>query len=512
MSSSGLTLFSKESRLVSNVFNSFGICAGMTNILVVVAMVLGGGQVQAADLSWGGSYRVEALKIKNSELSSADSNKAYILHHLVLAPKLVAADGLTIHSRLDLLNDPNFGIDANGRIYSVAGDLLGGGPGAGLGNTTSTSDSNVLGRSQRAANLAITSLYASWIQEFGQLVVGRTPIHFGLGTAFNAGNGIFDHYLDTKDLVGYKIVLGNFFLFPMAGKVSEGILGEEDDVNDYLVHLQYDNPETDLSLGVIYQVRTSTFAGNDVPVGADFGGAGATRVDGGKSTTLGLFSSQKVGLFTIGVEADFLTGETGIRTADGANVSLNAYGVAGEVAWSSEESKLSAGVKLGLASGDDPNTSRSYEGFAFSRNYDVGMLMFNHPLGQRDFLRTNVVRNASGTGAGAPNQQIDSEALSNALYIAPGAQYQWKDHLSVGGTLIYGMLNTDPITTGAGEAGTAKDLGFEIDLNVTYKPFQRLTWVTEFAALLPGQAWKAGSLNLDNKFAYGFTTKAAISF
>lgn len=467
----------------------------------------------SADLTWGGTYRVEAVRVTNPELASANTTKAYLLHHLVLTPKLVAADGLTLYSRLDVFNDPNFGINpTTGQVNSVAGDVIGAGPnrGAVSGNTpsgTTGNDSNTLSRTQTAGNVAITALYASWAQEFGQLVVGRTPVHFGLGTAFNAGNGAFDHYIDTKDLIGYKVVLGNLFLFPMIGKVNEGVLGEEDDVNDYLVHVQYENPETELALGLLYQIRVATFAGNDTPVGGDIGGAGSTRADGSKQTLMGVYASQKTGDFRIGVEADILSGDTGIRTAGGQGVGLNSFSVAGEIDWAPQESTTTAGIKLGLISGDDPGTADTYEGFVFNRNYDVGMLMFNHPLGQRDFLRTGLVR-GSASNPSSVNNDIDSEGMSNAIYFAPHLQLQWKPNLSYGATLLYAMLNKEPLAGG----DTAKDLGFELDLNVTYKPYDRLSWITEVGMLLPGAAWKGGSQNLENKFAYGVTTKAAISF
>lgn len=469
-------------------------------------------KANAADLTWGGLYRVEGNFIENPELSGAKSNKAYLLHHLVLSPKIVAADGLTIFSRFDVLNDAGFGVGPTGRIYSVAGDVIGNGPGSGPGIATTGTESNAFATTQQASTVAVTSLYASWVHEFGQLVVGRTPFHFGLGAAYNAGNGLFDHYIDTKDVVGYRVILGNLSFFPMIGKVSEGNLGEEDDVNDYIIQLMYENPETELALGILYQRRIGTHAGNDAPINGDpttggpIGGPGATYADGFNQSLIGLFSTQKLGDFRIGVEADLISGDTGVSTA-GVGTSLNGFGVAAELGWEPQDSKWSAQFKAGMASGDDPGTADTYEGFVFNRNYDVALLMFNHPLGQADFLRSGLVRN---TGASAPpvRNQIDTEAISNAIYLAPSVQYQWKENMSYGGSFIYGILNKDPI---AG-SGTASDLGYEIDLNFTYKPYERLTWITQMGFLLPGDAWKGGSNNFDTDMAYGITTKAAISF
>ena len=500
---------------------------------LIIAGLLGSSHAFAADVTWGGNYRVELIKIKNPELTGDNSSKSYILNHLTLTPKVVAADGLTIYSRLDILNNNNFGVNsATGSVRSVAGDVLGQGnnpsggtvASGGTGtNAVDARDSNALSRNQGAGNIAVTSLYLSWVQEFGQLIVGRMPMQFGLGVAFNAGNGMFDHYMDTKDLIAYKVVFGNLSVMPMVGKVYEGNVGDEDDINDYVLQVQYDNPETELSLGAIYQTRIGTFGGNDTPnsVGGTVaagtsgtnGGVPATTpgvvADGFKNTLIGLFSKQKVGNFRIGFEADMLSGDTGMKTAGGNGVSLNSYGIAGELGYANPDSKLSGLLKVGFASGDDPGTSDTNEGFQFSRNYDVGLLMFNHPLGSADMLRTSSRTGDLHANGNQVRNQIDTEAISNAIYIAPSFLVKSRDNLSWGGTLVYGMLNKDPIGNGA---GTASSLGTELDLNVTYKPLERLTWITEVGALLPGQGWKGGTSNFDNQLAYGIVTKAAISF
>ncbi|HVK62283.1 MAG TPA: hypothetical protein VM432_12060 [Bdellovibrionales bacterium] len=485
------------------------------HIAAALLAVLSFSNAKAADLTWGGLYRVEANQITNPELSSQKTNKAYILHHLILSPKVVAADGLTVFSRLDVFNGN--GIDNNGVVSNVAGDVIGNGPNSARTGVDSTSgndasDSNTLARTQRAGGIAVTELYLSWVQEYGQLVVGRAPVQFGLGTAWNAGNGKFDHFIDTKDMVAYKFVLGNFFLMPILGKVNEGNIGQEDDVNDYALQLNYENPDTELAFGLLYQMRVTTFAGNDLPVDNDLGGGNTTgptqREDGYKSTLMGLYTLQKLGDFRIGVEANILSGDSGYENAAGDGISMEGLGIAAEVAFAPKDAKLTGDLKFGFASGDDPGTPEKYEGFQFSRNYDVALLMFNHPLGQRDFLRSGML-NGGSTNVG---NRIDDEAISNAMYIAPSLQYQWKENFSYGGTFVYGMLNQTNYVNGTAVESTNKSLGYEVDLNITYQPFERLTWITQAGFMFPGDAWKGGDQNFDNSFAYGLVTKAAIQF
>jgi hypothetical protein len=99
----------------------------------------------AGDISWDGTYRVEADKIWNSQMDHQyGKDKSYILHHFILQPKFVAADGLNIYGRFDILNDARLGSG------NVAGQAFGSGihqstssdPGTGLG--TGTYGSNVM--------------------------------------------------------------------------------------------------------------------------------------------------------------------------------------------------------------------------------------------------------------------------------------------------------------------------------------------------------------------------------
>lgn len=455
----------------------------------------------ASDIQWSGLYRAEAIRIQNPELSGDGSReKAYALHHLILKPKIVAGDGITIFGRFDLLNNSGFGQN------NQAGEFLGQGVGsAPAGSDRNTDNSNVLSRNQAAGGLAVTQLYLSWVQEFGQLIVGRTPLHFGLGLTFNQGDGPFDHFLTTLDMVAYRVVSGNFSVTPMLGKVNEGTAGQEDDVRDYMLHLQYENPDTDLSIGAIYQMRMG--GGNDVRINSDaMGGVGSTQAGNYKHNYIGAFTSQKLGSFKVAFEAGVLNGESGVRTQAGQTVKLDAFGAAVEVGYQEENSPWSGLVKFGFASGDDPGSNDIQEGFIANRNYRLGMLMFAHPLGRRDFLRTSLIRD---TQADASNQ-IDTEAISNVIYLNPSLNYKASDRFSYHFALVTGRLNKDPL---GGGRSVSSDLGYELNFGIEWKPFERLIWSTDFAALMPGEAFRGGSEQISTtSLTYGMMTRAAIRF
>ncbi|MCB0389769.1 MAG: hypothetical protein KDD58_00690 [Bdellovibrionales bacterium] len=468
---------------------------------------------QAGDFQWSGLYRIEGNSIKNSSLDDSKKEKAYGLHHLILRPRIEAADGITIRSRFDIFN---FNDGVNNYPSNQLGAIFG--SGVGDGTPTSTSDSSVVSQAQQPNTLQVSELYLTLVQEFGALVAGRVPIQFGLGMVHNAGNGDFDHWMDNRDLVGYKIVMGNLFILPMYGKVSEGTaagatpvdLQKNDDVTDIMVQFQYENPESGMEMGLFYQGRSAN-SGNDVPQkGADYfiGGTGA-KLGRMSTRNFSLYGLKNTKNFSFGVEASWQEGNLGIVTSQGKDVEFSGYGLATEIDYRPENSKMSFGFKAGYATGDNPETDDKFEGFIFDRNYDVALLLFNHTLGQKNFFRTELIGTQDPGAGSITHNNADIEAISNVIYFAPSINYKWSDRWSLEATLVTGWLQVDPL---AG-VDVDKALGYELDLGFNFKPNDRVTWINQIGLFSPGSAFKAGDVNnFDTNFAYGLATKAAISF
>ncbi|MCB0377394.1 MAG: hypothetical protein KDD33_02790 [Bdellovibrionales bacterium] len=453
-------------------------------------------QAWAGDIKWSGTYRFEGTKVLNSDLSSNGPSKGYMLHHLTLRPEIVAYDGLTIRSRFDIFNNSTF---PNSQLGQVFGD--------GVNNSnpktagTNASDSDVLSGNGRAQMLAVNELYATWRHEFGALTVGRAPMHFGLGMNFNAGQGAFDHFLENRDLVAYKMVLGNFYVMPVIAKTYEGVLNQEDDVNDYILEANYENPETDLKLGVIYQARRSTSGANSNDSPTTVFGNGGTQQSNYEVDFYNFFVSQWVDSVKVAFEVGFSDGATGIYK-NGSEVNQKGFGAALELDWLPTASNWEAGLDLGYASGDDPSTD-NFEGYIFDQNYDVAFLLFNHPMGQADFFRTSYLRDTTTNAS----TQYDTEAISNALYASGSVTYKWYQKYALESRLTYAQLNKDPLQLDVDSA-----VGYEIDLTLRYEPFEGFQWINRAGVFLPGAAFEGGTSNFSADTAIGFETKAAISF
>lgn len=141
------------------------------------------------------------------------------------------------------------------------------------------------------------------------------------------------------------------------------------------------------------------------------------------------------------------------------------------------------GLKTGIASGDDPTTDDKYEGFLFSKNYDVAFLLFNHPLGKSDIFRSKLAGSDVGKD---PVEGWDTETISNVFYIAPYLNYVLNDNWDLNTSLITGFLNRDPSLA----VEVKKSLGYELDIGLSYSPKKGVVWQTDLGLLMPGSAFE----------------------
>lgn len=475
----------------------------MKKILLIGGVLLSM-QAHAISIDWTGGYRIEYVDINRPTLSEPAEKKNYALHYLYLQPKITASDGINIVSRIDVL-----GNKLDSYRNSQMGSFLGSGYKKPSDPVVIPGGANVTSENAGNSYLKVSQLYLNVEQEYGSLVVGRAPIDFGMGITHNSGSGAFDHWIDTKDMAGYRFVVDNISFMPILAKTYQENFSLGSTVSEQILVLEYNNKEAGARAGVFHQTRKAGFSANDADQANYPDGDPSTapvKTGSFKSQTINVFLERKWTSFELRLEASFLTGNTGLQYVNGEDIEINAYAVAGEVLFPANNSNWEYSAKFGMASGDDATTSK-YEGYQFDRNYDVAMLMFNHRMGKADFLTTGVLHSRDLTDGLSTTKSADDEAIGNAIYLAPTVKYTWNDKVDVKGTAIYGQLMTNPNNY----VDFKKDLGIELDTEVVYRPRERVTWSNAIGIFMPGSAWKAGN-NFDNKMNYGFTTKAAITF
>ena len=434
-------------------------------------------------LDWQGQYRFEVTTLSNPRLDDSKSGVNYALSYLALRPVVIASDGIEIQAQFDVMpNSVGLAGSQHGQVF-------------GENNATSN---KVFTENQGSTNLNVTQMFLHAQHEYGALIVGRAPLHFGLGLSYSNGFGIYDHWGTTRDLVGYKFVVGNLFFMPMLTRYSRSPYNENQQIGSFVFQLEYDNADTGSAIGLMYEESKAGFDANDI--NAEFvGGTGAT-VEGGFSVKhFNFYLKREFSPVDIHFEAGFLDGNTGVQTSASEEVKVNGYGMVFDVRF--KPAGWSWGFDLGYASGDNPETD-VYEGFAFHKNYDVGFLMYNHPMGQYNLLGSN----KASTDA---SQAYDEESVSNTAFVSfdfsvpfSGGSWTWDSKI------IYGQLSVSPIA--GEEIGTA--LGTEFDTGVTYRPHENVTWRSEIGYFQPGEAFEGGSNGYSTKENVGFRTQVGITF
>lgn len=489
-------------------------------IIIGILSLLGLSQASAsAVLDLEGQYSLEGFFIRNALLNNS-SSKFYFLHQLRLKPEIKVVDSLSVHGRLDLLTNPwsyNF--------KYKAGSLMG------MNEASSSPFQNNFFR----PGLDVTHLYFSWNNELIKLMGGRMPLHFGLGLLFDEGEDFLDHFADYIDGIGVEFKIGNLEIHPSFGLLSESLSGG---VNAYevLLQLQYDLADSGLLFGLMYDVRIATQSGRQFaygplvpetlrhlyfpryssispPVSAGVPPPGQTgaEVDRWSTQNVGAYIRKDFSFGSISLEADFIFSSTiGVRSP-GSNdpLELSSYGIVAEVA-SHPSSSWNWGLKAGYLSGDDPETNQRYEGFIANRNYNVGMLMFNHAIGYQDTIGgsyrvygQNVQQSNNDSSINSDRENLpDVEYLTNTFFIAPSL----KKSLFKKGYLTTNVVWASLLQNSIWSEGT--NLGFEVDLGFIYESSRYLALGIEGGLLFPG----AGFVGESRSMVYGFQANVVVSF
>ncbi len=495
----------------------------LVRFFAVVFVIVGASAISKAayaGIEWHGLYRVEGYAINDPELdTSVARGKDYGVQTLILRPEFVAADGVYIFSQFNVMNS-NAGGNNLGAVFGDGVGANGSQPGTG------TSNSSAISTYEKSEDFVVTEFYLELKQEFGELFAGRMPINFGLGMSYSDGDGLFDHYVDTRDMVAYKIHIGNFYVMPMFGKVADTDFSGADGVNEWDLEAQYNNPDSNSQIGIFYQNRMASPAGNDTPQYAVSTTAQPNTVQADRLDikNISVFFKKTEKNYNVGFEACQQSGNFGVDNSAGANVKLGGFGAVLQYNYAPTTSLWGFGLKSGYATGNDPKTDNEYDGFFFNRNYHVAMLLFSQPLGRADLLHTALYgrQDALGNQGSGPSNtpstedSADTEALSNAYFVSPSVSRKFGERWKGIATLTGAWLNNTTVVDGT--PGTSlnyytvnSDLGYEVDLTADYQISKNIMWQNEVGVMLPGKAWTVDG-QFKNSMTYGLLSRAAVSF
>jgi hypothetical protein len=483
----------------------------LLNLWVLGCMMLST-QANALELHWGGQFWSEFNLVNNFNLDSAgtapDATRAaaggYYINHtgnndagwetlfMRLRPKLVVNDNVYIKSEF-WLGDPIFGMFGSAPSWSA--------------------DQNRFYSNQsRGSMISAQRFWAEFISDFGVIQAGRAPSHWGLGVVWNSGDGVFDRYQTTGDVLriisnfSALTVMPSFVSYSSGTSIGSAFTG----VNEYSLAIKYENDDEDMELGfnLIRRLGGTGQATHFGPYGNNAGRLNYNIFD--------IYGRKRIGRFGIAAEVPIVTG----TIADTVAYRSVALAVEADYRFSDTwETKL----KGGLAPGQENSTtadSRSFRGFFFNPNYRLGMIMFNYQL--YNFGKTNI------PSATATTQTLSSpfdNPISNAMYLgfttlAHVDKWDFRGSFvwakanqscdSADGSFCYNSWTRDDFAKGAGSGTQSTSLGWEMDYGLTFNWDDNFKFMGDIGFFFPGDFYKFSNTTTENATDSVFAASAKV--
>ncbi len=410
----------------------------------------------AAEVQWEGFYRArgrafDTLSLQR-DLANSEGLSTYVQHRLWLRPRFVLSekaavfvefrglDGVTWGDEPAPYFDPVAGTD----IASVYSDSLG-----------APSVTLTTGERAGASQLDFT-LWRAWGEvhtDYGRFSAGRMPMHWGQGIWLNDGttddDGFRDHG-DTADRIKWEHLVDDTVYVMAAFDVnSEGFINLDDDTLSVNLGAAYRTESIVAGLYAQYRTRP-TDSLNLVTFDANFDAQlGNIELH---AEILGQFGS-----------GDFDNGLNDVRVSAGGGVVQFVLG--------GSKNRLEALV--GAATGDGDTSDAAVHTFAFDRDYNVGLFMFEQPM---------PVLSTGGTGTGRSYEITQTgPAISNAFFLKPKVSREFFDNFEAGASVLIARTVVTPE-----ELGDRVGYGQEIDLHVMYEPYEHVEIQGTFGVFLPG--------------------------
>lgn len=444
------------------------------------------GPLLAASMNFSGHFRASTAYYNKLDLSLPGTNnaqKTYITGRALLEPNLVIDDHFNLKSQWSLLATANNG-NALGMTTPPANASLRPGQGGFIFGDNNT------------PTLLLSRAWLEWTSDFGVLKIGRMPFSWGYGLIWDQGNKVWDDWQTTLDRIEYRLHLGHVIGGIAYSKQMKGsVLGATNDADFYSVYLQYDNPEVEVEAGILYERQTRSSSQQDALMNKPFVNAGVGAQSGlyDRALELGMapgsltpyplsnhvvdvYVKKTIRYFTFGGEVSWIGGDAVDFNSDNAPDSLNAFGIAGNVAYEAHSLKIF--LDFLYASGDGNLNDNSLSGFVLlHRNRHPGLILGRELLGT---LHGNHV------GLGSLVAYGTTGSYSGTLFFRPGVRIDWSQDWSTGLEVILAYK-------AAVAAGEPRSLGVEFDLGAEHVVYENCTLGAAAALLLPGRGLQNAS-------------------
>lgn len=443
----------------------------MTSLLALalVGAVALPGEASAVEFRLDGMFRLRANLFDSLSLHRQDDRdegvRSFIDMRLRLVPHIRINNSVHVYVDIDLLDALAFGgnpAGANPGILQAIGQQKADGT---LFNEPVGLTGGVLPGEDYRDSLFARRAWVEVYTKYVDLKIGRMGSHWGMGLLANDGNCDTCDYGDIVD----RVMISTSAIDPVRISLAvdtraEGFINRDDDTHSFL-----------LQGGYLHEVWK---------VGAY---VRWTRRPSNKLNLLhgDIWGSAKLGPLFVEVEGLLAWGQA--DTTDIGVEDLRILSGGGALHATLAVSPWEAGLSLGAASGDKDPLDNAWHTMRFDRDYDVGLLMFEHPMPQ--FQIGDAANEADGPlGNVDTSSAIAHEGVSNAFYIRPQFHVDILDNLRAGISIVTAWPMV-PAAFGNTDNAPRNFYGAEFDGDVTFTLHNAFELKAQAGLFVPGNVF-----------------------
>lgn len=381
-------------------------------------------------------------------------------------------------------------------------------------NSTSSLESDNYGNALYVPNtttgedLHIKKLYAEYFSDTATYVVGRQPYHWGLGSLYNSGEGLWDRHTYVRDGLTLKFKVGNFNLNPYWARISSGsTLTKATRMKEYGISLYYDNPNRDIAFGIHYAKNkngANADAKTDIKDTSTPYPLAKTDV---KITDL--YFKKSFGRFLTEIEIPLMSGEIGniYQVAGENSAKYRAKAIILKTSYAlNDQWKVNFGA--GEVSGHSGSES-SYKAMFLNPNFQIANLLFRY----------------NRQAVSSSSKSIYDSYVTNTRYLKFGVQqetasFKWNaaviwakaNETAKAGTTSYNHSTNKQFVAVENQKD---DLGTEVDFSIDYKWSKEIEIGASAGYLKTGDYWAFNNdtqSELNAKDSFVLQIKTGLSF
>ncbi len=425
----------------------------MYTLLLALGAVLPS-PAHAAEVVWDGHYRSQVRFFDSLSLSeqneASEGTSLWADHRLRLKPGFILSDKVRLYTELDLLPFVRWGDEAvvNTNVTTGLTD-----PAVTSSAVQSPSSEDGSAGNQ---NLQVRRVWGQLDTKLAQFRLGRMPVEWGAGMIWNAGNDPLDEYGTTADRFQFVAPVGPVTLIGAYEVPYEGFINQDQDVQQLTAGVAYLGENVGIGSYNTYRwqkhegdSRFSVFTGD-------------------------VWAKAKLGQAELEWELGFQMG--GGDLSESIN-DVRMTGLGSVINARLDGTKLRGGVGLGITTGDSNPYDNEYRSFSFHPDYNVALMMFEEPMPVLAHANPHTYNNG-GREYGAVRL---GDGISNAMFLRPSIGYKLRSDLVLDASFIAAQA-----TKLQEELKDVRGYGSEIDLSLTYTPFEHFSLMSTTGYYIPG--------------------------